>query len=104
MQGTPARLSLAEIEQAMRDVPGVVAVHDLHVWTLGAGRDVMTGHAVLAPRTDPRQSHEILLQLRQTMHDRFAIEHTTIQLEFEDLKGDSELCSPAVDHADSSPR
>lgn len=97
MQGTPARISLDQVEQTIRDVPGVVDVHDLHVWTLGAGNDVMTGHAVLAPDTDPRRSHEILLYLRQTMHDRFGIEHTTIQLEFEDLKGDSELCRPGFD-------
>ena len=102
MQGTPPRISLEEIERAMRDVPGIVDVHDLHVWTLGAGNDVMTGHVVLAPDTGPTRSHEILLYLRQTMHDRFAIEHTTIQLEYEDLKGNSELCRPVSDEQDSS--
>lgn len=99
MQGTPARISLAEVEQAMRDVPGVVGVHDLHVWTLGAGSDVMTGHAVLAPDTDPAQSHEILVTLRNAMYNRFAITHTTIQLEYQDLKGDNQRCQPGHDRA-----
>lgn len=94
MQGTPGRISLTEVEQAMREVPGIVGVHDLHVWTLGAGNDVMTGHAVLAPATDPRRSHEILLLLRRTMHERFGIEHTTIQLEYEDLQGTNGQCAP----------
>ena len=94
MQGTPARISLAEIEQAMRDIPGVVDVHDLHVWTLGAGSDVMTGHAVLESATDPARSQEILVTLRNLMHDRFAIEHSTIQLEFADARGDSVVCAP----------
>jgi cobalt-zinc-cadmium efflux system protein len=97
MQGTPARISLAEIEQAMRGVPGVADVHDLHVWTLGSGNDVMTGHAVLAPRTDPLRSHAILVSLREMMHDRFAIEHTTIQLEYEDLTGNNGQCASGSD-------
>jgi cobalt-zinc-cadmium efflux system protein len=98
MQGTPARIALADIDKAMRDIPGVVDVHDLHVWTLGAGSDVMTGHAVLASETDPARSQEILLTLRNLMHDRFAIEHTTIQLEFADAQGGSVVCAPNSGH------
>ena len=98
MQGTPARISLAEIEKSMREIPGVVDVHDLHVWTLGAGSDVMTGHAVLESATDPGRSQEILLSLRNLMHDRFAIEHSTIQLEFADAQGDSVVCAPNSGH------
>ncbi|MBL9124419.1 MAG: cation transporter [Planctomycetaceae bacterium] len=87
MQGAPARISLDQVAQSMRDIPGVLEVHDLHVWTLGAGNDVMTGHAVLAAETDLPRSQEILALLREMMHDRFGIEHATIQLEFANARG-----------------
>jgi cobalt-zinc-cadmium efflux system protein len=47
LEGTPAHLDLAEIEEAMRRVPGVRRVHDLHVWTLTSGREAMSAHAVV---------------------------------------------------------
>src|SRR5437867_11836278 len=48
LEGTPAHLDLGEIEEAMRRVPGVRRVHDLHVWTLTSGREAMSVHAVVA--------------------------------------------------------
>ena len=78
LEGTPAHLELGEIEQAMRDVPGVQRVHDLHVWTLTSGREAMSAHVVV---TDVRESARLLEELHTVLHARFGIDHTTIQLE-----------------------
>jgi cobalt-zinc-cadmium efflux system protein len=80
LEGTPAHLDLAEIEEAMRRVPGVRRVHDLHVWTLTSGREAMSAHAVV---DDVRDSERLLETLHAVMHARFGIDHTTIQLETE---------------------
>jgi cobalt-zinc-cadmium efflux system protein len=80
LEGTPAHLDLGEIEQAMRRVPGVRRVHDLHVWTLTSGREAMSAHAVV---DDVRESERLLETLHAVMHARFGIDHTTIQLETE---------------------
>jgi cobalt-zinc-cadmium efflux system protein len=80
LEGTPAHLDLAEIEAAMRRVPGVRRVHDLHVWTLTSGREAMSAHAVV---DDVRDSERLLETLHAVMHARFGIDHTTIQLETE---------------------
>jgi cobalt-zinc-cadmium efflux system protein len=80
LEGTPAHLDLGEIEDAMRRVPGVRRVHDLHVWTLTSGREAMSAHAVV---DDVRDSERLLGTLHAVMHARFGIDHTTIQLETE---------------------
>jgi cobalt-zinc-cadmium efflux system protein len=78
LEGTPAHLELAQIEEAMMQVPGVRRVHDLHVWTLTSGREAMSAHVVVA---DVGESERLLEALHAVLHARFGIDHTTIQLE-----------------------
>jgi cobalt-zinc-cadmium efflux system protein len=80
LEGVPAHLDLAAIEEAITQVAGVVRVHDLHVWTLTSGRDAMSAHVVVR---DVRESERLLEALHAVLHARFGIDHTTIQLETE---------------------
>jgi len=82
MEGVPPHLDIGEIEAAMVSVQGVRAVHDLHVWTLTSGKDVMSSHVVV---DDLAAGDRILRQLHRLLHERFGIEHTTIQVELESL-------------------
>jgi cobalt-zinc-cadmium efflux system protein len=59
-------------------VPGVVDVHDLHVWTLTSGYHAASAHVDVRPESD---SHAVLHQLADLAERRFAIAHTTFQLE-----------------------
>jgi cobalt-zinc-cadmium efflux system protein len=78
LEGTPAHLDVAEVEAAMRDVTGVVQVHDLHVWTLTSGKYAMSGHAIV---DNLALGDQLLAELHAVLHARFGIDHTTIQLE-----------------------
>ena len=78
LEGTPAHVNLAEVERAMASVPGVTQIHDLHVWTLTSGKYAMSGHVVV---DDVAASDRILRDLHAALHDRFGVEHTTIQIE-----------------------
>ncbi len=78
MEGTPSHLDLLAIESAMREVEGVCEVHDLHVWTITSGLDSLSAHAVLEGEHDPRVA---LDALQRVLHDRFNIEHVTIQID-----------------------
>ena len=80
LEGVPPHLELGEIEAAMRAVPGVRRVHDLHVWTLTSGREAMSAHVVVE---DLGQSERLLDVLHALLHARFGIDHTTVQLETE---------------------
>jgi len=65
----------------MGNLPGVVAVHDLHVWTITSGRVSLSGHVVAEAKDD----HVKLLQLVTDMlHERFGIAHSTVQIETEE--------------------
>jgi cobalt-zinc-cadmium efflux system protein len=78
LEGVPPHVSLPEVAEAMRAVPGVRQVHDLHVWTLTSGKHAMSGHVVAE---DLAEGNRILRDLHDLLHERFGIEHTTIQLE-----------------------
>jgi cobalt-zinc-cadmium efflux system protein len=77
LEGVPGHVSMAEVQQRMLDVPGVTAVHDLHVWTVTSGMVAMSGHAIV-PRLDVHP--EVLDRIRSEMAV-LGIAHVTIQLE-----------------------
>jgi cobalt-zinc-cadmium efflux system protein len=86
LEGTPAHINLAAVEDAILETEGVSNVHDLHVWTITSGRDALSAHVIHANSI----SQPILLQeLRTKLHDRFGVDHLTIQMETPDFEDDS---------------
>lgn len=78
LMGVPSGIELDEVEAALGALPGVATVHDLHVWPLSTTETALTAHLV-APEV---ASTDALLQAARAMlHDRFAIEHCTLQVE-----------------------
>jgi cobalt-zinc-cadmium efflux system protein len=77
MEGVPAHVKLDEVAEVMALVPGVRAVHDLHVWTITSGFVALSAHVVVAPEC----SEDVLWRVRAAIHNRFGIEHSTIQVE-----------------------
>jgi cobalt-zinc-cadmium efflux system protein len=78
MEGTPAHIDLPQVRAELASAPGVLDVHDLHVWTITTGLDALSGHVVVE---DDRPCGELLRELRRRMHERFGIDHVTIQIE-----------------------
>jgi cobalt-zinc-cadmium efflux system protein len=78
MESTPGHLNFDAVHEAILSVPGVTEVHDLHVWTITSGMDSLSAHAVLGPGHDPQAS---LAAMRQVLHERFNIDHVTIQID-----------------------
>jgi len=65
---------------AMREVPGVLDVHDLHIWSLGSSTHALSCHALIED-VPPSASDRILQRLNSMLCERFAIHHTTVQFE-----------------------
>jgi len=80
LEGTPRALSLAEIRAAVNAVPGVLDVHDLHVWSLGSASHALASHVTIA-EMPISGSASILDAINGSLRDRFHITHTTIQFE-----------------------
>jgi cobalt-zinc-cadmium efflux system protein len=80
LEGLPKGLKLAEVTTEMRHVPGVIDVHDLHIWSLGSQAHALSCH-VLIEDMPPSESESILQKINGVLCDRFSIHHTTIQFE-----------------------
>jgi cobalt-zinc-cadmium efflux system protein len=78
LQAAPPHIDLAGVQADLADIPGVLDVHDLHIWTLTSDMEVATAHVMIGPSTD---SHAVLDQAQQRLRERHGVEHATLQLE-----------------------
>lgn len=85
LESAPQEIDVADLEQAMLAVDGVNAVHDSHVWSISSGFQVLSTHVVVKQGVDRRQAQRILAELTALAKGEFGIDHTTIQVEYEDL-------------------
>jgi cobalt-zinc-cadmium efflux system protein len=74
----PEGLPVTEIGTAMAAHPGVVEVHDLHVWEVTTEFPTLSAHVLVEPGAD---CHGIRRELESLLRDRFGLEHTTLQVE-----------------------
>jgi cobalt-zinc-cadmium efflux system protein len=81
LEGTPTHIDVAQVKAAMQAVDGVLDVHDLHVWSITSGMEALSAHVVVGERDERRHSGEILGDLHRELHDRFGLDHLTIQIE-----------------------
>ena len=79
MQGAPRGLNLGDLCTELEKTDGVMSIHDIHVWSVTSGYEVLTAHAELSAGTD--QERTVLESLRRTARDRFGIRHVTIQID-----------------------
>ena len=93
MEAAPAHIDVLEIHRAIAELPGVLAVHDLHVWTITSGMVALSGHVVAV---DGESHGELLQVICDRLHQRFGIEHTTIQVEATDFEEPGSVCADAV--------
>lgn len=77
-QHAPSDAPPPRVAEALAEVPGVIDVHDLHLWTLTSGMDVATAHLVTEDGVDP---HGVLDTAREVMRTEFGVEHATLQVE-----------------------
>jgi cobalt-zinc-cadmium efflux system protein len=80
MESAPAHIDVDEVRDAMTGVSGVLEVHDLHVWTITSGLESLSAHVVVE---ESRYDCELLGEIRGALHDRFGIDHITLQIETE---------------------
>ena len=77
LAGVPSGIDLDEVESSLGELPGVTDVHHVHIWPLSTTETALTAHMV-----QPAGSADELIRAAQRMlHDRFHIEHSTLQVE-----------------------
>src|SRR6266702_1729720 len=86
LEGTPAHINLAAVEDAILQTDGVADVHDLHIWTITSGREALSAHVIHAQSIS---QPGLLKELRTKLHDRFGVDHLTIQMETPEFEDDT---------------
>jgi cobalt-zinc-cadmium efflux system protein len=82
LEGAPRDLDMQQVIATIKQLDGVVDVHDLHVWTISTGMNALSGHVVVRDQM-LSQSSKLLNEINAVLADRYSISHTTIQLESE---------------------
>lgn len=77
MHAVPPNIDPHEVQNYLGSVPGITEVHDLHIWAMSTTETALTVHLVKPTVEDDDQ---LLCTLQKELHDRFGIEHTTIQI------------------------
>ena len=87
MESTPKDLQMEHVREHILDAPGVTSVHDLHVWTITSGMNVISAHVVVDQSADRAR---VLSDLARCLSDDFDIEHSTFQIEGPDHRDPAE--------------
>ena len=92
LDAVPADIDINEVERYLQSLPGITRVHDLHVWAMSTTESALTAHLI---KPDGKLNDPLLLRIQNELHERFGIEHMTIQLEC----GDADcLCAQESAH------
>jgi cobalt-zinc-cadmium efflux system protein len=78
LEASPRGLNVEQVGRAMASVPGVIEVHDLHVWTITSGFPALAAHVTVDRDAD---CHAKRRELEAVLADRFGLEHTTLQID-----------------------
>jgi cobalt-zinc-cadmium efflux system protein len=89
LDAVPAGIDPEAVKTYLSDLPGVTGVHDLHIWAMSTSETALTVHLL---KPDARDDDTLIEQASRELHDRFGIEHITIQWERR----------PELDHCGSS--
>jgi len=82
LEGAPRELDMPDVIATLKQLDGVVDVHDLHIWTISTGMVALSGHVVVRDQM-LSESGKLLEDINRVLAERYHINHTTIQLENE---------------------
>jgi cobalt-zinc-cadmium efflux system protein len=92
LEAAPRHLHMEALVRALRAVPGVLDVHDLHVWTVAPGISACSCHVLVAEQT-VRDGQQVLRAVASMLHRDFGVAHTTVQVEVEGCDPNDLYCT-----------
>ncbi|MFN2500121.1 MAG: cation diffusion facilitator family transporter [Pyrinomonadaceae bacterium] len=81
LDAVPAGINMNDVKEYLASLPTCIDVHDLHVWGMSTTEAALTAHVVMAQTTC---DDALLAQITNELHEKFGIEHATLQVEFGD--------------------
>lgn len=81
LEGTPEEINVTELRESIQaQIPDVVDVHHVHVWSLTTDRPLLTAHVQVCGDTD---YNTVMQQIKTVLSERYGISHSTVQIEYE---------------------
>ena len=91
MNATPSGIDIEEVKETLEQIPGICGVHYLHAWNLSSSSIAFSCHIVVSDQ--PVSDTENLAKtIRETLFDRFGIDHPILQFETSQCGNGSTLC------------
>jgi cobalt-zinc-cadmium efflux system protein len=84
LAAVPSHIQLSEVKSCLEDLPGVTRAHHVHVWAMSTNEVALTAHLVM-PKGHP--GNAFFAQAAHDLHERFGIDHPTLQIETGDGLG-----------------
>lgn len=78
MEGVPAHIKISDVQKELASIKNVIGIHDLHVWAISSDIPSLSCHIIVE---DARYSQAVLKSAKEILHEKFDIEHTTIQID-----------------------
>ena len=97
LEASPRGIDPAAVEAAIRDLPGVTGVHELHVWEVTSGFPALSAHVLVDGSQD---CHQRRVDIEALLDERFGVDHTTLQVDHhDDVIPTTSLSEPPEPHA-----
>lgn len=79
LEGVPKGIDLDTVQQLIVSQPGILSIHDLHIWTLTSGVNALSVHLVMKAETTLSEMHGIISSIKNELNTTYGINHTTIE-------------------------
>lgn len=90
LEGAPKGINVDEIRKAILVLPGVIDVHDLHVWVLTSSKNSLTVHVV---HNEQIQNDALIRMIQEMLADNFKVFHSTLQIELKPCEHSADGCN-----------
>lgn len=80
MEGSPRNINLDEVINLFKNTPGIVDIHDLHIWCITSGQNALSCHAVVEENLTLQESQKLLKTIEHKLY-HLGIGHMTVQME-----------------------
>jgi cobalt-zinc-cadmium efflux system protein len=97
LDAVPQGINPNTVRQYLLALPGVNSVHDLHIWALSTTEPALTAHLVIE---DVNKGNALIEKVQHDLHDKFGIEHTTLQLEHDTAERNCQGCDAETTHVE----
>jgi cobalt-zinc-cadmium efflux system protein len=99
LESLPKGMTLENVAAAMLKVPGVMEVHDMHIWSLGSNSHALSCHVHCLDKPTS-ECEQIAHEVREVLAHEFDIHHTTIQFEHVHPPGEFHIYMPVAKSSD----